>query len=124
MRGPPSGRAQEGRRQPAPRQDQRVLEQDQCILRQIFRGSFLDAKIAKLLFGITESACLINKRTGSARGPYKPACSPSHKREVIGGAPEWCAPFGLLLGYPPIGRLSRVPCCSAVFLGVDRGSGC
>jgi hypothetical protein len=85
--------ARTGGAKTAPRQDQRVLEQDQCVLRQIFRDSFLDAEIAKLLFGITKSAYLINKRTGSAREPHKPACCPSHQREVIGGAPEWCA-FG------------------------------
>jgi hypothetical protein len=46
-------RARTGGTKTAPRQDQQILEQDQCVLRQIFRDSFLDAKTVKLLFGTT-----------------------------------------------------------------------
>ena len=51
-------RARTGGAKTAPRQDQRILEQDQCVLRQVFWDRFLDVKIAKLLFGITEGASL------------------------------------------------------------------
>jgi hypothetical protein len=45
------------------------------------------------LFGTTAKSLLSSKRQDTARESYKPACCISHKREVIGSAPEWCV-FG------------------------------
>jgi hypothetical protein len=50
-------------------------------------------------------------------GPISPPAVSPLTREVIGGAPEWCA-FGCWV--TPRRSSSRVACCSALFLGVDR----
>jgi hypothetical protein len=49
--------------------------------------------LARLVRQGLETLALTGKRSGTARGPHKPAFCLSHKREVIGSAPEWIAPL-------------------------------
>jgi hypothetical protein len=82
---PPSGRTQEGRRQPP----DEVNGLRNCIVASYsrFLGIVLDARGSRAKRLRSRELVFIDKRTGTARGPYKPACCISHKREVIGGAP-------------------------------------
>jgi hypothetical protein len=114
MRGPPSGRAQEGRRQPP--DEVNGLRNYVVASCGRFLGIALDARGSRpkrlrsraCLFSISEQEQLV--------GPISPPAVSPHKREVIGGAPEWCA-FGCWVTRR---SSSRAACCSALFLGVDR----
>jgi hypothetical protein len=87
-------RARTGGAKTAPRRGQRTSE-----LRIIvascgrFLGTVLDARGPRAKRPRSREPVFIDKRTGTARGPYNPACCVSHKREVIGSAPEWIAPL-------------------------------
>ena len=97
MRGPPSGRAQEGRRQPPNK----------------INGSYdkISASCGRFLGIVFETqgppnsfvwqiylGRLLYKRTGLAAGPLKPACCLPTSGRIIRSAPEWIAP--LVSGLP------------------------
>jgi hypothetical protein len=127
MRGPPSGRAQEGRRQPhdevnGPRPHWRkaftfYLQGDRRFyFKNAFSGSrFLELRLAP---SIVEPLAPIfgGKRTGLAAGPLKLACCLPVSGRIIGGAPEWIAP----LVFRVTRRFLPVACCSAL-LGQSDG---
>jgi hypothetical protein len=125
MRGPPSGRAQEGRRQPRdevsgsrPHWRRAFTFYLQGDRRFYFKHAFSGCVFGALLSLVLEGSIAPNfgvKRTGLAAGPLKLACCLPVSGRVIGSAPEWIAP----LVFRVTRRFFPVALCWGLF-GVER----